>query len=465
MPKEEHTMSYLSKLSTALFVIFLLTGCIQPFGGPSATATPTASPTPEATPTVTPEGWGSVSVVSSTLYEDSYGDYIVAGLIFNGTEQAVERIKLTLRAADSAGKSVLSKDFGTTFVDTLQVPPSLEQIPSGGYTPFEYTINTGDPATYSVEISSSSPSTDEFFPVNVENAQLLYGGDGDYYLAGELVNPNPFMVKVEGLAGVILDAEGEVKAADEIFYHGAYLLPAGDPSGLDRLPFGTHIYGPLRSFSGFAVYPLAIQEETEEEVAYTATVTHTFVDNLGKYHVVGQVTSNTVEQLGMPKVMAALYDADGLAIAVYEQYSNPGLRPGETGTFDLYSFQAVSNVDGLAGRVADVRVAINPGGSFDAFNVYTLDTTGVTRQYFDFGPSWYFTGYAVNTSDVPQGSATVSVDVYDADDRLVGTGFGYTRIGDEVPVGGTMGDWELYVFLDPALDPATLRYEVIAWAE
>jgi len=338
-------------------------------------------------------------------------------------------------------------------------------IPSGGYAPFATVINTGVPATYSIELTSSKVISQDFANVQVENAQMFYDGVGNYFIAGELVNAESFPVHVENIAGAVLDDAGEVQAAAEAWAYGGYLLPAGDPSGLDRSPFSIKIFGPLRRYTGFAVYPLAVSGAPSEEIAYTASAAHTFMSNTDRFHVVGQVTSNTTTQIGVPEIMAALYDENGLVIDVYKLYAYPSLNPGETGFFDLYyGFNAINAMPELADRVKTVKVQINPESIYDVTHKNILGLQGVTRQYFDFGPSWYLTGLVVNTTGEPIGGGTVAAAVYDADGNLVGADFAYVNTTDPIPAGGTK-KIDLYVTLDPDLDPATLTYDIIAWED
>jgi|GEM_PF-5651074 len=429
----------------------------------------TEAPATEAPATETPEGWGTVSVVNSAIYQDNWGDYNVVGMIYNGTGEAITDIKLTLRAADSAGNTVLQRYSGGTDkpVDELEVSRYNsdmvpEIIPAGGYAPFSKVINTGVPATFSIEMDSYESFSQETAEVLVENAQLLYDGEGNFFIAGEMVNTLPTPVRILGVTGAVLDDSGAVWGAAEAWAYGGYLLPAGDPSGLDRAPFSMQIFGPFTAYTGFSVRPAAVVEELDDETAYTAEVTHTFVDSLDQFHVIGQVTSHTSAQVAAPETLAVLYDENGLVIDVTKLYCFPSLNPGETGFVDISSFKVIDAMPEMAGRVASTKLQINPENINTVTASNRLEVRGVTREYQDFGPSWYFTGSVVNTTGVPINDAIVAVAVYDANGTLVGTYFDYLSKSGDIPAGGTE-TFDLYVTLDPAIDPATLTYELIAW--
>jgi hypothetical protein len=455
-------------LNIFLTVLFLA-GCVPaPAGGLPAGATGEPS-LPGATPTEAPEGWGTVSVVNSTMYRDNWGDYMVVGMIYNGTEQAVTDIKLTLRAADSAGNSVLQDYSGGNWVTVDSAEVSLYEsdtvpdvIPPGGYAPFATVINTGVPATYSIELTSTDPTSADFVNVLVENSQVFDDGDGNYFIAGELVNTGTFPVHVEAITGAVLDNAGKVQAVGDAWAYGGYLLAAGDRSGLDRAPFSIQIHGPMTSYTGFGVYPLVVADEPGDETAYSAVVTHTFVSDLDQFHVVGQVTSHTTGQVAAPEMLAALYDENGLVIDVNKLYCFPTLNPGEIGFVDVYRFSAIDAMPELAGRVASAKLQINPESILDVTAATRLKTQSVTREHLEFGPSWHFTGYVVNTTGAPIDDATVAVAVYSADGTLVGADFAYLTKSGDIPAGGTE-KFDLYVTLDPSLDPSTLTYEIIAW--
>ncbi len=430
---------------------------------------PTVTTIPEVTPTNTPEGWGTVSIVSSQIFTDSYNDYIVAGMIFNGTDQPVGELKMSLKAADSAGNTVLEEYSGGDWVKVEQREVSRwksdmvsETIPPGDYAPFYTVINSGTPATYSIEMTSYKVVVEDIAVVKVENEQMFTDGEGNFFISGELVNTEAFGVKVEEIFGAVLDEAGEVWGAGEAWAYGGYLLPAGDPSGLDRAPFSVKIFGPMKRYSGFSVHPLATSGEPSDDLAYTTSLTHTFVDTLDRFHVIAEVVSGTTTQIASPEVLASLYDENGKVIDVHKLYSHPSLKPGEHGYADVFQFAAISAIPELVDRVVTARVQINPENIYDVSAKNVLAVQGVKREYSDFGPSWYFTGWVVNTTSEPLGGATVMVVVRDAEKIPVGTFFAYVNPDDKIAAGG-LEDFSLTVFLDPALDLATLTYEIVAW--
>lgn len=461
-----------SRVLALVWVLLLMVSCIfAPAGGtgPEVTDVPALPVVTDAPATEPPEGWGSVSVVNSTMYQDNWGDTMIVGMIYNGTNEAITDIKLILRAADSAGNTVLQRYPGSTNdpVDELEVSRYKsdmvpEMIPAGGYAPFAKVVNTGKPATFSIEVNTYQSFPDETVEVRVENAQLLYDGDGNFFIAGEVVNTGPAPVRILGVTGAVLDDSGAVWGAAEAWAYGGYLLPAGDPSGLDRAPFSMNIFGPFTAYTGFSVHPAAVVEGLDDETAYTAEVTHTFVDSIDQFHMIGQVTSHTGTQVAAPEVLGVLYDENGLVIDVTRLYCFPALHPGETGFVDISTFKVIDAMPELAGQVASTRLQINPENVNALTDSNPLEVRGVTREYQDFGPSWYFTGSVVNTTGVAIDDAIVAVAVYDADGILVGAYFAYLSKSGDIPAGGSE-TFDLYVTLDPALDPSTLTYELVAW--
>lgn len=112
--------------------------------------------------------------------------------------------------------------------------------------------------------------------------------------------------------------------------------------------------------------------------------------------------------------------------------------------------------------MAAYRLQVNPGGILTWRNAYELPTRNLRLAEKQAGGYWHFSGVVDNTRGKPIGSAKVVVAIYDAQDTLVGVGFTSARGTGSKIAAGSAAKFDVYVLVDPALDPSTLTYRALA---
>lgn len=80
---------------------------------------------------------------------------------------------------------------------------------------------------------------------------------------------------------------------------------------------------------------------------------------------------------------------------------------------------------------------------------------------YDSSGMWTIKGEVTNNSGSDLTSATVVAGLFDAEDTLVAMHWTYIWPDGEVIADGETYDFEIYIYVDPSLDPANLFYDFI----
>lgn len=113
-----------------------------------------------------------------------------------------------------------------------------------------------------------------------------------------------------------------------------------DPLPGEKSPFGT-IFKPQPGYDHYSITGVSFREpSTAPNHNFTTTVTNTFVDSAGYWHVVGQVRNNNTTRSKYVNVVFTLYQSGGGVADTDFTYVNgsddSGIDPGATVSFELF---------------------------------------------------------------------------------------------------------------------------------
>ncbi|MEK7312363.1 MAG: FxLYD domain-containing protein [Chloroflexota bacterium] len=439
-------------------------------GGGAVTSTPeplpTAAPTQVGIPTKPPivggEGIGGggsdLAVINTAFLPRSDGGWRLLGEVANNSSTTVSSVSLQIEWFDASGTS-LGSDTG--YALTTNIVP-------GETAPFIYSIyDTG------LQLGSFTATITEFtsvqdFPrakVDVEHAVLTVDDFGDFHCTGELANNTSAPVTIGGLAAAVLDKNGALVSADSYWAAIRHLEPG------ERTPFRISPVG----FSGAVASDHSchtyVDAETAEAIPPAAVAfvdangdgdsgndIHLYVDVLGSGHLVGEMINNGNEPLAV-QLVAGLYDANGNVIDA--DFAGPpvALEPGQTLPFDFTTFSATNYNQALRGQIASFVVKVDPFWTYPVFgqqvqlksqNGSAASDNGVITETVD----------VLNDQSFNVDYAFVLATVTDPSGKVVG--YGYTST-DPIAAGASV-NVSVTVYVDPALDPASLTVSVIAVA-
>lgn len=439
---------------------------VPPTTVPPTTVPPTKAPPPTrvpptAAPTTPPAANApDLEIINPTYYLNSYGDYHVVGLVKNNTNRAKSSIELTLEIRDANGVSIL-KDSDDKVIESTVIYPLLDNLFPGQSAPFDFYLSKDDgtPVDLTAEVTGSLSSSETQAEVVVENAELVMGDPGEYYISGELVNKSNSGSKVDSLAGAVLDDAGTVVAADWSVSYSYYLAPAGDSGGMDRSPFIISIDGPVHeNYSGFATYVDGIVTEEIPVQEIYVNLTYDYFDDWGDFHVVGTLENGSDVRYST-YLVTGLYDDAGVVIDAASSSMPMYLEPGQVIPFDATYFSSVGYIDAQAERVDNYTTQIDPYWTYEApYETVALKTFTVTES--KDGNLWNFTGDVTNDSGKDLSWMIVLVAMYDGD-TLVGTDYYSIYPDGDAFTAGSKGSYDIAANMDPLLSGKTLTYKFI----
>jgi hypothetical protein len=388
----------------------------------------------------------TLAITSTNAFTDSYGTYHVVGEVVNNTNAAISSIELAIEIKDATGNSLIKDDAGNV-TSSAQVSPMLYTLGPGEASPFEYSYETskGTPASYNVTISSQKPGSVNRASLNVENVQLVNDGKGWYYLTGEMLNTGNKWAHINSLAGAVMDDASHVLSADWTATYATELAPAGDAAGRDRTPFEINFPNP----GGATKWHVYLDADTTDSVIdypLGVTISNTYFDQYGSFHVVGWLANNSSSLLDS-LVVAGVYGADKTVLDSSYSFVPIPIKQGANGAFSVSSFSSINYNTNQASLVSTTSIQADPWfTSPPTSEVVDLAASGetITKN----GSTWTFDGNVINTSDKSLSGATVEVTILDAQNKLIA--MEYTSIspsGDAIAPGDS-NTYSVTIYLD-----------------
>ena len=437
------------KLFSSAFAMALILS-LMACGKPSV-ATPTLPPQAVNTPVVIPPDVLAIS--SQNAFVDSYGTYHVVGEVVNNSNKVITHIEMRVEIKDASGVSLITDENGS-ITPNATFSPMLYTLAPGESSPFEYSYETskGTPAAFDVVISNQQTGSANRASLKTENVQLVDDGSGWYYLTGEIVNTGSQWIHINSLAGAVLNDANKVLSADWTSTYATELAPAGGPSGRDRTPFEINFPNPGGA-TQWKVYPDADVVNGVTDYSTSLSVTNSYFDQYGTYHLVGWITNNSDKALDS-LVVAGLYAEDKTVLDASYGFVPIPMKPGAATPFAISAFGSINYNPNLAALVKINSSQADPWfTSPTSFEFVDLTASGESGQ--KDGATWTFDGNVVNTSGKSLSGETVVVIIMDTLKNLVA--MEYTSIsptGDSIGMGET-STYSVTIYMDPKVDAST----------
>jgi hypothetical protein len=337
-----------------------------------------------------------------------------------------------------------------------------------------YNLAPEESSTFSLSIYEDLPEADNIVAaivgnsvaelqrlnLTVTNMSLIVDDSGDFHLVGELLNETDFPVIINGLAGATFDSQGEILTANSYSALTRYLDPG------ESTPFRITMIGPSEGAADVADYQLYLDVEASEEepvFALAFSDAYAYLDTIGGFHLVGEVTNE--EELGLNlRLVAGIYDEDGAVLdAASLDLPVSSLLPGESIPYDFDFWGPMSYQTGLFDERADqYSIQVDPYWSWESdAEIVTLSTKDDTQEFRDYVAE--FRGTVVNDSDGLVSSVVVLLVVRDSTSgEVIATD--YDILFDELAAGES-AMYTIYLDTPTDFDPNTAEFEIIPKGE
>ena len=410
-----------------------------------AAAEPTESPTPAPTetPATNPD---DVEVGITNAYQDSFGEWRVVGLLTNAASYAVGDIEAELEFFDEAGESILVQPFyaaGTGLAPTETLAFSLN---------IKDDLSTMD--HFDVNILQLSRLEMNYAPIDLIGGVMHQTENGMVFITGELLNNSDQPVQIDRITASAFNEGGELIYAEDCHVCVRYLGPEGTG------PFQMIMYGAPAEVGGptdFKIHISAVAVSPIEsfEIGFSEAE-FTFTDNLGFFHVLGDIQNLSDESLDI-RLLATLYDADGNALdATTYDLALSTLSSGESVPYDIRFGGLSKGLD--FSSAASWVLQLDPYGTriVEGASV-ELSTSGDVQTYSDGLGA--FTGEVINDTGQALQAVVVLVGLREPGSGQV-LGMGNTFIMGEFPEGAT-AEYAINIILEPGFTPATAEAFII----
>ncbi|HQH36893.1 MAG TPA: FxLYD domain-containing protein, partial [Anaerolineaceae bacterium] len=189
--------------------------------------------------------------------------------------------------------------------------------------------------------------------------------------------------------------------------------------------------------------------------------TNNYLDEWDSFHLVGTLTNETEDNVVYStSLITGLYDGNGVVLDARTSSVPMYILPGETVPFEISYFYILEEGDNMD-RFETFTVQIDPYWTYEVdYDLVDLAVTNEDATY-DSSGMWTIKGEVTNNSGSDLTSATVVAGLFDAEDTLVAMHWTYIWPDGEVIADGETYDFEIYIYVDPSLDPANLFYDFI----
>jgi hypothetical protein len=262
----------------------------------------------------------SVSVVSSSAYDNGYGDLHIVGEVINNTPDNVTLVRVTATLHNSGG-DILRSSYSHVLIDILA--PSQKgpfKIYFSDYPP-EYT-------TYRLSIDNSTTTESAKRGVSVLSSSTWPSSFGSLYTAGEVQNGTSGNIEFVKVVATYYDAASTVTNVDYTYSEIGVLGPG------QKGPF--KISTSQRPYNS---YTFSVEFDSTALPAKTGVSvlnSDTWVSGYGSLYTVGEAQNDTSGNLRSVKVVGTYYDAAGAVTNVDYAYALISvLGPGQKGPFKI----------------------------------------------------------------------------------------------------------------------------------
>jgi len=423
----------------ALLVVLALSACLRT--GVTEEALPEA---------VLPQGTVELEIISTDSFIDTYGAYTLVGEVINHGTGPATQVELTVELKDQAGVSLLT-DLNGNLLPSVIKNLLLDTLAPGQSCPFAFTFDAlpAAPASYSVVVSGFQLGVLNRPEMDTVNVQIIDNGSGWFYLSGDLLNQSNQWVRVDGLAGAVLDASGKVLSAGWSGTFSSTLAPAGDVNGRDRTPFLIAFANPGPEVSLWRVYWDATVDNSLTDYPIQSAVTNSYFDQYGSYHLVGWAT-NLADQPLTVMLVSGLSSESGSVVDASVNTLPVPIAPGASQPFNISSFSNVNFDVDQASLVRNHQILVDLLYTSPP-NSQTLELVPEQEQVTRDVSTWLVSGSFTNSTDRVLRDAIAVVEVLDPQGNLVTSDYNYVLIEEPLQPGST-ASYEVYLYLDPFVD-------------
>lgn len=404
-----------------------------------------------------------IAIESTNSYLDSVDDFYVTGLVKNTSSQALSNITLTLEIRDASGKSLITDDNGA-ILESTEINPILTTIGPGEESPLSYYITPPagtTPVKYTLTYKSSEPASTNRGNLALEHSHFTNDGSGVYYIFGELVNKGSQPVKINSLAGALMDGSGNVLAANSTLNLIEYLAASGDSQGLDRMPFGVMIYAAKNSTDA-TKWNIYLDEDTTNPLSLHGvkfTISTIYRDSTGSVHVVGTTSHGDSKQITYP-VQGYLTDKDGNILDTYFYMFPINIDANTTLPYDINTWGQINYNETDKSAVEHAYVQVDPSWIWETNDTYLLGTENGGQPTDKGNGEVQVTGTAINSTGATLKEMVVMITFFDANKNVAGTGYESLYPTGDTFTASETAPFDFSLYLDPGQEYTAYDYQI-----
>jgi hypothetical protein len=394
---------------------------------------------------------GDVNVLQLKAYNDS-GSWVIFGLVENGTSSALTNMDIEVQALNEAGQTVYTT---TTYT-------SLYTLEPGETSPFNAYLYEDVPGVKDFSASVISYDETNYTPPQVDFGSVIVTQDdtGYYHITGDIFNNDSQPIVIYAIAAALYDDAGGLISID-LCYDRLSAIEAGG-----RGSFRTSAsYVPGSDRPAMDSYELFLDTDYYDPQKYDVSfgsITDYVDDYIQSFHLVGEVTNNSDQNLSL-KLVGTIFDSQDQVVDVSTTdlvFYN--FEPGETLPFSFDYWGPLNHINDPYAQAANYLIQVDwytSGQSY--FDTLSLETSDITVEKDDFNEAVY-SGKVLNNSGVDVDSTTVVVAIYDKSNGKI-LGMEYTFLYESIP-NGSSTDFTVYIPIKEDWDVTTLDYKAIAKA-
>jgi hypothetical protein len=375
---------------------------------------------------------------------ETEGDWVVLGFLENRSDFHIADVQIEILLRDDQG----------TLLEDKQISPLLPHIAPGEKSPFSANfLSIGNMPTFEVEVVSISQAALMVAEVEFEILSTTPTEGGKIAILGQVENPNPFTVNLDGLGLAAFSSKDELVALAPHVLSLSQLNPGEDSPVMILIETGVSEHQLVAYVSASKTVPISASDKLISEsprVIFTQQ---------GIPFVVGRVRNDGSQPIHAALIM--IIEADGEMLAMGEVVLPKPLEPGDTQAF------AAADFPGLSARLRErssiqddlkVRVLVDRGRSTPS--ILQPITLEVEIDLFEpIGSSIVLRGTVTNPTDADVKKAVVMVAVHSTAGELLTAGW---VINEDILTPGAASLFTLPLYFPEDSEPAASEYDIRA---
>jgi hypothetical protein len=400
---------------------------------PTRTATPSPTPFPET-------AFSSINLVPG----ESEGDWVVLGLLENRSDILIAEIQIKILRRDDQGD----------LLDEKWISPLLQHVAPGGKTPFSANfLALGSKPTVEIEIHSIASADFLDADVDFEIISKIPTNGGDTAILGQVENPNPFPVNIDGLGLAAQNSEGELVAITQHSLSLSQLKPGEASPVLIMLEQG------MRDFELISYISASKTTPTNANKKITSEAPRLMFTQQGIPFVVGKVRNDGSQPLHV--VIILTIEEEDEVLTVGELVLPAPLEPGDTLAYSAADFPGLmTQMRKRSSTQEDLNIRVLLDLRRSSPSILQPTSLDVEIHLFEpIGSSIVLRGMVTNPTDVELEQAVVMAAVHSTEGELLTAGWVIT---EERLAPGAASQFILPLNYPEDRDPAVNEYDIQA---